>query len=320
MTSNAVSTRTTAASTPKLLNKPLSFADSNKLNSASTTNLANTQATRNLATVSSQRTLTLNKDNSRSKIQPMNTIHFKTTNNVFSSSNRTKLVSNANQQQATPSARQEISRINSTSSSVNKSYSINKKYSSNNSHKFNFHQNTKSKLSSLLKPTSSLNKYSSFSSRSKTNAGSSILDKIKRPNSFLVPSGGSFMKSRSKMNNQSLNNVSDIVKAYTSDNSQRFGMNNQRTLNFTKNLTLRGNSNLLSANNAFQKQAKPDRVSTTSNASYISQNYTPLVVPASQNVSHNVSFVDERSTKINQLQSNQNSIAANEGMSKITPL
>lgn len=138
---------------------------------------------------------------------------------------------------------------------MNKTYSITKQYTSNPvnndvepQRSFNFHQNTKSKLSSLLKPTSSLNKYSSFSTRS--NAGEeSILEKLKRPNSFLMPSGNnSFLKSRSKMNNVSLNHVSEIVKSYTGGNAGKYSSNRS----FTKNLTLK-TAGLLNNNNAFRK-------------------------------------------------------------------
>ena len=45
---------------------------------------------------------------------------------------------------------------------------------------------------------------------------------------------------------------------------------------------------------AFKKNVKPDRVSTTSNASFISQNYTPVVVSGSQTLSQNVSIIEDR--------------------------
>lgn len=130
LTSNAVSTRTTATSTPKLISKPLSFMETTKVASSNNTNMP-TASNGTLNTVSSQRTLTLNKNSSNSKITPMNTIHFKTTNNVFASSSRKNIIQEPVSQQAvTP-----LSRINSASSSVNKSYSITKKYTSDNNMK-----------------------------------------------------------------------------------------------------------------------------------------------------------------------------------------
>lgn len=127
--------------TPKTLTKPLSFAQSaSKLNSASSNNLPVTPSSttnpnnnsfqsitidRTANTAASQRTLTLNKDSSLGKIQPMNTLMFKTTNSVLSSS-----INNFSSKFINPeenSASKTMSKLNSHSSSVN--YISNKSYS-----------------------------------------------------------------------------------------------------------------------------------------------------------------------------------------------